>query len=77
MAVKCLMIETKEKRRYFTLLGNKKNLAEYCRAFGAKMTIVKAEIERKQVLDLSNLVVALCDKNYSNGKIKFEQLKRK
>ena len=59
MASKCLMLETREKKKFFTLLGNFKHLKEYCRAFGAKMFVVKADIERKKILDLKRLVPAL------------------
>lgn len=75
MATKCLLIETTDKKRYFTLIKNKKQLKEYCKAFGAKMLIVKAEIEKEQVLDLAKLVPALCDKNYINKNIEYEVIK--
>jgi len=73
MPIKCLLLETKEKRRFFTLVKNRKQLAECCRAFGAKMSIVKAEIKRNQVLDVKKLVSALCDKNYKSEKVEFKK----
>ena len=73
---KCLMLE-REKKRFFTLLKYKKSLSEYCRTFGAKMTVVRAEIERGQVLELPKLITALCDKNYKNRPIKFEKIGNK
>jgi len=72
MASKCLMLETREKKKFFTLLGNFKHLKEYCRAFGAKMFVVKADIERKKILDLKRLVPALCDKNYKGEKVTYK-----
>ena len=72
MATKCLMIETKDKKRFFTLIRNKIHLKEYCRTFRAKMAVVKAEIQKSQVLDLKRLVPALCDKNYKAKKVQFE-----
>lgn len=77
MALKCLMLETGDKKRFFTLLGNFKHLKEYCKAFGAKMFVVKADIERKKVLDLKRIVPALCDKNYKNEKINYKIVESK
>lgn len=68
MALKCLMLETRDKKRFFTLLGNFKHLKEYCKAFSTKMFVVKADIERKRILDLKELVLALCDKNHKGEK---------
>ena len=64
MATKCLLLQTKDKKKFFTLIGNQKHLVEYCKAFGAKMFVVKAEIEKNKILDLQKLVPALCDKNH-------------
>jgi len=77
MALKCLMLETRDKKRFFTLLGNFKHLKEYCRAFGAKMFVVKADVERKRILDLKGLVPALCDKNYRSEKADYKVLETK
>lgn len=74
MAIRCLMLETKESKRFFTTMKNKEHLKEYCRTFGAKMVVVKAELKRKDVMDLTKLVPALCDKNYQNSKVKFERV---
>lgn len=73
--MKCLMVETQDRRRFFTLVGNQKMLREYCRAFGAKMFVVKAEIEKSKVLDINRLVPALCDKNHKNEKVTYEIVK--
>lgn len=75
MVTKCLLIETSDKKQYFTLIKNKKQLKEYCKAFRAKMLIVKAEIEKEQILDLEKLVPALCDKNYKNKNINYKVIK--
>jgi hypothetical protein len=74
MATKCLLLETRDKKKFFTLVGNFKHLKEYCKAFGAKMFVVKAEIERNKVLDLQKLVPALCDKNYTGEKVDYAVL---
>lgn len=77
MALKCLMLETRDKKRFFTLLGNFKHLKGYCLAFGAKMFVVKAEIDRKRVLDLKGLVPALCDKNHKSENVNYKILESK
>lgn len=74
MQTKCLMIETSDKK-FFTLIKNRKQLVEYCKTFKSKMSVVKAEIKKEQVLDLSKLVPALCDKNYKNTKIEYKIIK--
>lgn len=75
--MKCLLLETNDKKKFFTLISNHKQLKEYCRAFSARMYIVKAEINKSEVLDLPKLVPALCDKNYKCRKIDFEILENK
>ena len=75
MSIKCLLLETKEKKRIFTLVGNKKYLKEYCSAFGAKMFVVNAEIEKSKIMSLQKLVPALCDKNYEGPGAEFKILK--
>lgn len=70
--MKCLLLETKDNRKFFTLVKNKKQLQEYCKAFGAKTYIVKSDIKKDQVLDIPKLVTALCDKSYKNPKVEYE-----
>lgn len=76
MPIKCLLLETKS-QRFFTSVKNYKHLVEYCKAFGAKMFIVKADVSRSAMLDLSKLVIALCDKNHKGQKIKFKIIENK
>lgn len=75
--MKCLLIETADKKKFFTLLGNQKHLKEYCLAFNAKMFVVKAEVKKTEVLDISRLVPALCDKNHKGSKADFKVLETK
>lgn len=77
MSVKCLMLETADKKRFFTLVGNHKQLVEYCRAFNAKMFVVKADIKKSQVMNIPRLVVALCDKSNQGTKAEYEVVERK
>jgi hypothetical protein len=75
--MKCLLLETSDKKRFFTLVSNHKQLKEYCRAFSAKMFVVKADINKTEVLDLAKLVPALCDKNYKGRRVEFKILEAK
>lgn len=75
--MKCLLLETNDKKRFFTLVSNHKQLKEYCRAFNAKMFVVKADIKKTEVLDLAKLVPALCDKNYKGRRVEFKILETK
>lgn len=77
MPIKCLMLETSDKRRLFTLIGNYKQLVEYCKAFDAKMFIVRAEIKKSQVLSIPSLVVALCDRNKESPKAEYQIIETK
>lgn len=77
MPLKCLLVETTDKKRFFTLVKNQKQLMEYCHAFNAKMFVVSAEIQKSKILDLNKLVPALCDKNYKNCKIEFDVIEKK
>jgi hypothetical protein len=73
--MKCLLLETLDKKRFFTKIQNRKLLKEYCRAFDAKIFIVNANIKKTQILELPKLVACLCDKNYKNEKVDFEIIK--
>lgn len=77
MPIKCLMLETSDKKRFFTLVGNQKQLVEYCRAFNAKMHIVKANIKKSQIISIPNLVTALCDKAEEGTKAEYKVVERK
>lgn len=58
-----LMLLTKDKKKFFTQMKNFTNLVEYSKTFNAQMFQVR--IEEGKVLELKNLVVALCDPEYS------------
>lgn len=59
---KCLMIETRDNRRFFTEEKNYIQLIEFSKTFGAELSIVKAE--DPPVLDLVSLAPALCNISY-------------
>jgi hypothetical protein len=77
MSIKCLMLETSDKKRFFTLLGNYKQLREYCRAFSAKMFVVRAEIKKSKVMSIPRLVSALCDKTNDGEKADYKVVEKK
>lgn len=71
------MLETPEKKRFFTLIGNRKQLEECCRAFGTKMFVVRAEINKSQVMSITKIVAALCDKGDEGQKADYKVLEKK
>lgn len=74
--MKCLMIQTKDNRKFFTYQRNYKYLVEYAKTFNAKIFIVKIDKNQK-ILDLNKLVPALCDTNFKIKNINFEILEIK
>ena len=77
MSVKCLMLETSDKKRFFTLVGNQKQLLEYCRALDAKMFVVRADIKKSQVMSIERLVPALCGKTVDGATTEYKVIERK
>lgn len=77
MSIKCLMLETSEKKRLFTSVGSRDQLKELCRAFNAKMQVVRASLKRSQLLTIPKIVVAICDSNEKFNKTEFEAIKQK
>jgi hypothetical protein len=59
---RCLMIKTPEKRKYFTHEKNFAPLIEYSRMFQAELSVVR--VREAEILDLPDLIPALCDTNY-------------
>lgn len=77
MPIKCLMLETSDSKRFFTIIGNYKQLIEYCKAFKAKMFVVKADIKKAQVMDIPQIVKALCDPLSEGSKADHKIVERK
>ena len=55
----CLMLETKDKRRFFTYEKNYDQLVEFSQVFGGNISVVK--VDEADVLDLAELVPAICN----------------
>ena len=58
MKKKCLLLETKDKRRFFTNPENYDDLVEFSNKFGAGLSIVTAD--NPKMLSLNELAPALC-----------------
>ena len=63
--MKCLLIETKDKRKFFTHKKNLVQLTEFAKTFNSNLFIV--ELERGEILELEKLALAICDPNYKNN----------
>jgi hypothetical protein len=58
----CLMITTKDRRKFFTYEKNYMQLLEFSKLFGAEVSVVS--VKEAEVLDLAQLAPAFCDANY-------------
>lgn len=73
-AKKCLMIETVDKKRFFTHEENYNNLLEFANSFNCEISTVK--LEKGEVLDLQPLATAFTCHDHCKG-AKFECLEVK
>ena len=77
----CLMIKTKDNKKFFTHEKYFPQLIEFSKTFGAEISIVK--IKDNNILDINELIPAICNANYKNDEsyelvtTKIEQKKRK
>jgi len=71
MPRKCLMIELKDKRRFFTDKKHYPELVEFSKAFDAEMSIVRTD---EEVVDLVSLANVVCDDTISIKRPSFEIL---
>lgn len=62
-----LMIQTKDKRKYYTDFQNLPMLVEFVKTFGADLSLV--ESNEVETMDLEKLVPALCDDSYRTPRI--------
>ena len=73
--MKCLLIETKDKRKFFTHEKNFIQLIEFSKAFNAEISTVK--LEEGVVLELEELAPAICDPGYKKPKVQYEVIETK
>ncbi len=71
----CLMIETRDKRKFFTHEKNFTMLIDFAKTFNADISVVK--LQEGQVLELSELAPALCDAGYKRPRSSYELLEMK
>jgi len=60
--MKCLMIETKEKRVFFTNKNNFVQLSEFIKVF--KPNVFLVEMKKGEVLEIEKLAALLCNSEY-------------
>lgn len=70
--MKCLLIETKDKRKYITYEKYLSQLIEFAKTFGANISVVNAE--GANPLKIEDLVPAICDQNYTLQNFTYEVL---
>jgi hypothetical protein len=58
----CLMIRTKDRRRFFTPENNYDTLIEFSKVFNAEVSLV--HVEEGEILDIDSLVPAICNASY-------------
>lgn len=75
--MKCLLIETKDKRKFLTHEKNFVQLIEFSKTFNAEMSIVKIAQGEKELLNLEELALAICDQNYQKLQIEYELIETK
>lgn len=73
--MKCLLIETKDKRKFFTHEKNFVQLIEFSKTFNAEISVVK--MDKGPLLDLEELAPAICDAGYKKPQINYEVIETK
>ena len=68
----CLMIKTKDKRKFFTHKANLPQILEFSKLFRAEISTV--QVNEAEVLDLAALAPAFCDANYEMPAAKYKIL---
>lgn len=62
--MKCLLIETKDKRKFFTHKKNLMQLSEFSKTFDSNIFLV--ELKNGKVLELEDLAKAICNSEYDS-----------
>lgn len=75
---KCLMLKTKDNRRFLTHEKNLPMLKEFVNTFGAEISLVEVDDPKlkKQILALKKLAPALCNQQESSDLPKMKVVKR-
>lgn len=64
MTTQCLVLETKDNRKFLVDEDNFSQLIEFSKTFGAEISIVEVEKEECEILNLEQLAPKLCDPTY-------------
>lgn len=73
--MKCLLIETKDNRQFFTYQKNFNQLIEFSKHFKAKISLV--DMTGGDILDLEELAPALCDSRNKKQKAEYKIIETK
>lgn len=73
--MKCLLIETKDKRKFFTYEKNFPQLIEFSKTFNAQMSIV--QLDKGLILELEELAPAICNPEYQKSYSEYEVIEKK
>jgi hypothetical protein len=73
--MKCLLIETTDKKQFITHKEYLNQLIEFSKTFGATISIVEAKGVKP--LKIEDLVPAICDQNYENKKFNYKIIETK
>lgn len=73
--MKCLLIETNDKRKFFTHEKNFLQLIEFSKTFNAEISIVK--IEKGELLNLEELAPAICNPSYKKQTTNYQIIETK
>ncbi|RTK93321.1 MAG: hypothetical protein EKK64_10450 [Neisseriaceae bacterium] len=68
--MKCILLETKDKRRFLTAEKNLNKLKEFIKIFEIKISIVESE---EKLLSLTQLVSVFCGTEIKKQKIKLKK----
>jgi hypothetical protein len=71
--MKCLLIETKDKRKFFTHEKNFPQLIEFSKTFNAEISTVK--LTEGPILELEELAPAICNPDYKKNDVKYTIVK--
>ena len=72
----CLMIKTKDKKKFFTYERNLPQLIEFSKTFNAEISIVQI-LSETNILELEELAPALCEKKSQKATYKVIEVKLK
>jgi hypothetical protein len=73
--MKCLLIETKDKRKFLTHEKNFAQLIEFSKQFKANISLVKTT--SSEILELEELAPAICDATYKKNNIEYQIIEDK